>query len=203
MRMPRSVEDVIAHAAYDPVARRQRYLKNRQLKGRNKSAQSTPAPRPGIGSRVVESGNSASNLHANRTAITQAASSARQVAQIQGRLNVLKKHLSDLLAKKKASSSSDSTSSDSKSSKSEGATKADSKPKTAAQKAAAKKALKKAQETRAKEQKTTPDKTDTKTKTDATLDEQIAKTRSVISDVETKLRAAMDRARNQTASNGR
>lgn len=204
MRMPRSVDDVIQHAAYDPVARRERYLKTRQLKGRNGSVQAIPAPKAGVGSRVVEGGNASSNVHANRTQAIQAASAARQVAQIEGRLGTLKKHLNELLAKQKAEagSSSDSKSSDSTSSKSGGGTKGDSKPKTAAQKAAAKDALAKAQKERAKDQKATPDKKD-ETKTAPSLQEQIDKTRAVISDVESKLKAAKDLARNQTASNGR
>jgi hypothetical protein len=193
------VDDVIAHAVYDPVARRQRYLKSRRLKGRNPPA--APPPKVGLGSRVVEVGNAASafhpGAHVNKTAVAQAASNARQVAAIRGRLNDLKSHLKELLAKKKqeatSSSSSDSSKKDTKSSKSE--------PKTAKQKAAAKEALKKAQQERAKDQKTKPDKQEGGTS--LSLDEQITKTRAVITDVETKLRAAIDSARTQTASNGR
>lgn len=195
-----SIDDVIAHAVYDPVARRERYLRDRQLKGHKKGQ--TPVPKAGVGSRVVgDNPNSASHpsVHVNRSQIQQAASNARQVAAIKGRLADLKAHLNELLAKKKAestsSSSSDSSKSDSKDSKST------SEPKTAKQKAAAKEALKKAQKERAKDQKAEPDKQEGGVS--LSLDEQITKTRSVISDVETKLRAAIDSARTQTASNGR
>jgi hypothetical protein len=111
------------------------------------------------------------------------------VAVIKGKLGVLKKHLAELLAKKKASSSSDSKSSDSKSSKS-----GDGQKSTNNQQ----KSLEKAQKERAKQAKATPDK-----KPDMTLDEQISHTRAVIADVETKLHVAIEQARNQTASNGR
>lgn len=201
--MALDVDDIIAHAVYDPVARRQRYLKSRQLKGRKKGTAPQPAPKAGVGSRVVETGRSDSALHptgqVNRTRAAQAASNARQVAAIQGRLNDLKAHLNELLAKKKAesksSSSSDSSKSESKDSK-EASTKGADKPKTAKQKAAAKEALKKAQKERAKDQKAEPDKPDTQEGgTSLSLDEQITKTRAVITDVETKLRAAIDSAR--------
>lgn len=197
------VDDVIAHAVYDPVARRQRYLKGRQLKGRRPGLV-TPTPKVGVGSRVVDSGGARSSIHRSApgsAAAKQAASNARQVAAIQGRLSDLRAHLSELLAKKKAeatsSSSSDSSKSDTKD------TKKSSTPqhKTAKQKAAAKESLKKAQKERAKDQKTEPDKQEGGTS--LSLDEQITKTRSVITDVQTKLRAAIDSARTQTASNGR
>lgn len=192
------IDDVIAHAVYDPVARRQRYLKSRQLKGRQKGAVQ-PTPKVGVGSRVVGD-NPASSLHVNLTQAAQAASTARQVSAIQGRLNDLKAHLNELLAKKKqeatSSSSSDSSKSESKDSKT-----SPSKPKTAKQKAAAKEALKKAQKERAKDQKAEPNKPEGGTS--LSLDEQITKTRAVITDVETKLRAAIESARTQTASNSR
>lgn len=197
------VDDVIAHAVYDPVARRQRYLQSRQLKGRQKAVQ--PSPKAGVGSRVVgdnpnsTSHPSAGGVHVNRTKAMQAASSARQVAAIRGRLDALKSHLDELLAKKKqeatSSSSSDSSKSDTKD------TKSSSEPKTAKQKAAAKEALKKAQKERAKDQKAEPDKQEGGTS--LSLDEQITRTRSVITDVQTKLRAAIESARTETASNGR
>ena len=195
------VEDVIAHAVYDPVARRQRYLKNRQLKGRHPSA----FPKMGVGSRVIDSNAPGSGVHVptvGTAAARQAASNARQVAAIRGRLSDLKAHLNELLAKKKqAATSSSSSDSSKKSADSKDTKKGPDKPQTAKQKAAAKEALKKAQKERAKNQKKEPDK---KTGgTSLTLDEQITKTRAVITDVETKLRAAIDGARTQTASNGR
>jgi hypothetical protein len=173
--MGRSVDDVI-HSAfnkshYDPAQRHERYLRSRQLKGRQSGGQQLTG---GGGQGSAPPGLSA---HVNRTAI----------------------HLAELLAKKKASSSSDSKSSDSKSSKSgDGQKSTNNQPKTAAQKAAAKKSLEKAQKERAKQAKATPDK-----KPDMTLDEQISHTRAVIADVETKLHVAIEQARNQTASNGR
>ena len=205
--MALDVDDIIAHAVYDPVARRQRYLKTRQLKGRQKGTAPQPAPKAGVGSRVVETGRSDSSLHpsgqVNRTKAAQAASNARQVAAIQGRLGKLKAHLNELLAKKKTESKS-SSSSDSSKSETKDSTKASSEPKTAKQKAAAKEALKKAQKERAKDQKAEPNKPDTQEGgTSLSLDEQITKTRAVITDVETKLRAAINSARTQTASNGR
>lgn len=200
--MDLEVDDIIAHALYDPVARRQRYLKNRQLKGRKQGATPPPTPKVGLGSRVVESGNTGSALHpgvhVNRTAVMQAASNARQVAAIRGRLNDLKSHLSELLAKKKQEATG---SSDSKKSTTTDSTSSKSQPKTAKQKAAAKEALKKAQKVRAEKQKAEPDKQ--QGGTSLSLDDQITKTRSVITDVETKLRDAIDSARTQTASNGR
>jgi hypothetical protein len=195
--MGRSVDDVI-HSAfnkshYDPAQRHERYLRSRQLKGRQSGGQQLTG---GGGQGSAPPGLSA---HVNRTAILQSQSNARQVAVIKGKLGVLKKHLAELLAKKKASSSSDSKSSDSKSSKSgDGQKSTNNQPKTAAQKAAAKKSLEKAQKERAKQAKATPDK-----KPDMTLDEQISHTRAVIADVETKLHVAIEQARNQTASNGR
>lgn len=190
--------DIVVHSAfnkshYDPNQRHLRYLRNRQLKGRAGGGNAAGGGGSGGGTST------SSGVHVNRTQLTQEASSARQVAQIKGRLNGLKAHLKELLAKQKASSSSDSKSSDTKSSKS-GATKspADNKPKTAKQKAAAKEALAKAQKERAKTQKAKPDK-----KPDLSLSEQIDKTRAVIKDVESKLATVIEQARTQTASNGR
>lgn len=197
------VDDVIAHAVYDPVARRQRYLKTRQLKGRHPAP--PPAPKVGLGSRTVDSNAPLSTTHVSTARTRQQLSNARQeaqVAQIRGRLSALKAHLNELLAKKKAAATSSSSSDSSKKSEDSKDTKnTPSKPKTAKQKAAAKEALKKAQKERAKEAKQEPNK---KTGgTSLSLDEQITKTRAVITDVETKLRAAIDSARTQTASNGR
>lgn len=192
--MALDVEDVIAHAVYDPVARRERYMRTRKLKGRQPVGR-TP-PKAGVGSRIVDANAPLSTIHVSATAARQAESDARQVAAIQGRLSKLKAHLAELLAQKKASSTSKPKSSSS-TSKTDTKKTTNSKPKTAAQKQAAKESLKKAQEARAKEQKATPD------KTPLTLDEQITRTRAVIADVETKLRAALDRAHPQTASNGR
>jgi hypothetical protein len=193
------VDDVIAHAVYDPVARRQRYLKSRQLKGRQKNFV-PPPPKVGQGSRVVDAENANSSLHVNRTAAIQAASTARQAAAIRGRLSDLKAHLAELLAQKKAAATSSSKTASSKTAAKKTAS-TPAKPKTAKQKAAAKQALKKAQATRAKTQKAVPNKKPAPTS--LTLDEQITKTRAVITDVETKLRAVVDSARTQTASNGR
>lgn len=190
------VDDVIAHAIYDPAARRKRYLQSRQLKGRKPPV--GPVHIQTVdGRREVDGGTRIRNQslptgHVNRTAVSQAASNARQVAAIRGRLSDLKAHLSELLAKKKQEATSSSSSDSSKKTPS-----SNSKPKTAKQKAAAKKALKEAQKQRAKEPKKQQG------GTSLTLDEQITKARSVITDVETKLRAAIDSARTQTASNGR
>ena len=197
------VDDVIAHAVYDPVARRARYLASRKLKGRQPSTTATPPPKAGQGSRIVDSAVPGSNRHVSaqawETAQQQAESNARQVAAIKGRLNDLKAHLQELLAKKKAEATSSSSSKSSTSTTKD--SKSSNQPKTAKQKAAAKEALKKAQKERAKQQKSTPDKQEGGTS--LTLDEQITHTRAVITDVETKLRAALDGARTQTASNGR
>lgn len=201
--MPLNVDDVIAHAVYDPVARRERYLKSRQLKGRKPGQ--LPQPKAGLGSRIIDANapqstrHDARGLSANRTKAVQAASTVRQIAEIKGRLNKLYSHLKELLAKKEAESTGQSKKTSSKTST---ATKDTSKspnsqPKTAKQKAAAKESLKKAQEQRAKDQKATPD------KVPLTLDEQITRTRAVITDTETKLRAVMTSAQTQTASNGR
>lgn len=198
------VDDVIAHALYDPAARRQRYLKSRQLKGRG-TRNINEFPKMGVGSRVVDSSAPGSGVHVQTDATAaarQAASNARQVAQIKGRLSSLKAHLSELLAKKKqAATSSSSSDSSKKSADSKDTKKGPDKPQTAKQKAAAKEALKKAQKERAKDQKAEPDKQTGGTS--LSLDDQITKTRSVITDVETKLRAAVDSARTQTATNGR
>lgn len=196
-----AVDDVLRHAGvYDPAARHLRYIQNRQLKGRRPAA--TPMSRVGQGSRVVDSEDHNSGAHVSLTKQQQAASEARQVAAIKSRLDGLREQLNKLLAEQKA----DNKSSDSKkSSDSSTSDKKDSstpdKPKTAAQKAAAKKALKKAQEERAKDQKAAPDQKD---KPEArSTQEKIDHLRSVISDTEEKLRAAIERARNKTASNGR
>lgn len=202
MRMPRSVDDVIHSAVYDPAKRHQQYLRTRQLKGRRNGV---GPPKAGLGSRIVDANAPGSTVHVSKArmdaAARQAASNARQIAQIKGRLNTLRAHLKELLAKQKASSSSSSKSSTSSSSKTDEGTKGTSKPKTAAQKAAAKKSLAKAQQARAQQQKAEPDQKETKTP--VSLTEQIATTRAVISQVETKLRTAIEQARTQTASNGR
>jgi hypothetical protein len=201
--MPRlSVDDVIAHAVYDPVARRQRYLKTRQLKGRKSGG-----VKIGIGSRIIDANTPIGSSkhysgHVNVTQARQAASAAKQIADIKGRLDQLRSHLKDLLAKKAAQNQTQTKSKTSSSSKTEPSTKSNSsaadKPKTAKQKQAAKESLKKAQEVRAQQQKQEPN-----AKPDLTLDEQITRTRAVIADVQTKLRTAIERARTQTASNGR
>lgn len=201
------VEDVIAHAVYDPNARRERYLKTRKLKGRRKVVPPVRAP-IGVGSRVVDinapqSGKFRASNAKNLSILAAQQSSARQIAQITGRLNTLKAHLQELLAKKKqesTSSKTDKKSSTSSSSSTKSGGNTNTQPKTAKQKQAAKESLKKAQEARAKDQKATPDK---KKAPSLTLDEQITRTRAVISDVEAKLRTAKEQSRTQTASNGR
>lgn len=205
------VEDVIAHAVYDPVGRHLRYLKSRQLKGRQPGRNINAVPKIGLGSRVIDANRPMSGKHVPThatTAAVQAASNARQIAEIRGRLSSLKAHLAELLAKQKqaatkAKKSSSSNSSKTSSTKPQTAAQkaAANKPKTAKQKAAAKQALKKAQATRAQNQKNAPNKPTGEAS--LSLSEQITKTRAVITDVETKLRAAIDRARTQTASNGR
>ena len=196
------VDDVIAHAVYDPVARRERYLKNRQLKNRQRA---TPAPKIGQGSRVVDANipkaSADHGIKANLDAAArQAASNARQVTALRGRLDDLKAHLAELLAKKKAEATKGKSSSDSskKSTDKTAANTGPTKPKTAKQKQAAKEALKKAQTERAKQAKLEPNKPTGGPS--GTLDEQITQARAVITDVETKLRAAIDSARTQTAS---
>ncbi len=199
-----AVDQVLMHGGvYDPVARRQRYLRDRQLKGKTAAVQPTPGPKLGQGSRRAEVGLAGSGTHAMtaRTARErQLASNARQVAQIKDRLDGLHEQLRKLLAEQKASSSSASTKSSASTSSNQNSTPTPgpSKPKTAAQKAAAKKALKKAQDARAKEQKQQPDQ-----KQPMTTSEKIDHLRTVISDTEDQLRAALERARTQTASNSR
>lgn len=195
------VEDVIAHAVYDPQARRERYLKTRKLKGRQR-ANAQGSGHFGLGSRVVDANipvaSSGHGTKANLSAkARQQASDARQIAQITGRLNALKAHLQVLLAQKKKESTSSKTdkksSTSSSSSTTSGGTKA-SQPKTAKQKQAAKESLKKAQEARAKQQKATPDKKPAPAPS-LSLDEQIKRTRATIADVETKLRTAIEQSR--------
>lgn len=195
----RSVDDVIAHAVYDPVARRQRYLKNRQLKGRQPGI--VPI-KVGQGSRVVDLQAPNTGLHASRAkkiaADNAAASQARQVAAIKAKLADLKAQLNKLLVQAKA----DQKSSASKSSTTKKST-APSKPKTAAQKAAAKKSLAKAQKASAAAKKAAPNQPAKPTPTARTPQEQISHLRTVISDTEAKLRAAIESTRQKTASNGR
>lgn len=186
-----NVDEVLAHAGvYDPAARRQRYLENRQLKGRKPGQ----APDPGHDSSSTGPPAAKPGLH---TVANQAVSSARQVAALQARLSTLKAALQKLLAEAESSSSSDSTSSSS--TKKGGESPDANKPQTAKQKAASKKALEEAQKERAKEAKKNPE----PKKAEPTKAEKIAHLRSVIADVQTKLRAALEKARNQTASNGR
>lgn len=196
--MPLDVDEVIAHAVYDPVARRERYLKERRLKGRPTGV------KIGQGSRIVDAntpiGSSRHYPSVNVTQIRQEASAARQIAGIKTRLASLKAHLKELLAKKAATEkSSTSSSSESKSStQSKTTNTTQTKPKTAKQKQAAKESIKKAQQASAQKQKATPN-----AKPDLTLDEQIKRTRAVIADVTTKLKTVEARVKNQTASNGR
>jgi len=199
--MSMSVDDVIAHAVYDPVARRERYLRERQLKGR-------PKPRApikiGPGARIIDANTpigSARHYSAASAAARQAASDARQVAAITKRLDGLKAHLRELLAKKKAESAKKSTSSSTtkKTDTTKTSTTQD-KPKTAAQKQAAKESLAKARKAREAKKAASPT---TTTAPSLTLDEQISKTRAVINTVEAQLRAVKEKSSTQTASNGR
>ena len=198
--MGMSVDDVI-HSAfnkvhYDPAQRHERYLRQRQLKGRQGGSVD---PGAGGGGNFNPPGGLP---HVNRTQAQQAASSARQIAQIKGRLSNLKAHLKELLAKQKAEqakSSSSSKSSTSTASKS-GATKGPTPPQTAKQKQAAQQNVKKAQQASAAKQKATPDQ---KPK-ELPLEDQIVRTRAIISVVESKLKTAIEQSStSQTASNGR
>lgn len=194
--MLNSVDDVLAHAGiYDPAARRERYLRNRQLKGRKPGAtiDKKDDPRFNNESGIKEDTSNGPKLIGKNK---QAASTARQAAALKSRLASLRAELKKLLADAGSSSSSSSTSSSS--SKSGGSSKTSSKPKTAKQKQAARESLKEAQKERAKEADKKPEKKDEPTK-----EERIAHLRSVIKDVESKLRAVLDKARTQTASNGR
>lgn len=195
--MPSNVDDVLVHAGvYDPNARRERYLRDRELKGRRPGQQPINGQsRNGSSSSVSAVLTRGPNL---QTQANQAASATRQAAALRGRLTTLRAALTKLLAEAKSGSSSTSSSSSSK--KGGGSEKSDGpkKPQTAKQKAAAEKALKEAQKERAKDQKAEPDKKEAPSK-----EEQIAHLRSVIKDVEGKLRAVLERARPQTASNGR
>lgn len=184
-----SVDEVLAHAGvYDPAARRERYLRNRELKGR------APGQTDDAGGDPAGNGNSSGPSSVPVTQVNAAASATRQVAALKARLASLQAALQKLLADAESSSSSETSSSSTKKGGSE--TKdGPEKPKTAKQKAAAKEALKEAQKERAKEADKKPD--------EPTKEEKIAKLRATISDVQSKLRAALERARNQTASNGR
>lgn len=195
------VDDVIAHAIYDPVARRQRYLRKRQLKGRQPGQQGAPFPKAGQGSRVVDANMPGSTRHVNLTELAAKHSAERQIAAIRGRLSALKAHLAELLAKKKQASTSSKPATKSTASSSATKPATPAQPKTAKQKAAAKASLKKAQLARASQQKAVPNQVTPATT--LTLDEQITRTRAVIADVETKLRTAIEQLRTQTASNGR
>lgn len=196
--MPPNVDEILVHAGiYDPTARRQRYLRDRQLKGRQPGSTMNKSddPRFNNESGIKEDTSNGPSLH---TKANQAASNARQVAALKGRLASLKAALQKLLADAKSSSSSDSASSSS--SKKGGGSSSKNEPKTSKQKAAAKKALVEARKERAKD---APAKKEPEEKDTSTKEEKIAHLRSVISDVESKLRAALERARPQTASNGR
>jgi hypothetical protein len=179
----RNVDYMISHAIYDPAARRERYLKTRQLKGRQKAGEADPNARPDR--RTVRV---ASSRHAQAN---RAASQARQVAAFRERLTNLRAQLEKLLA------SAGTTSKTSSSSSKSGSSSAKGKPMTAKEKADARKASEKYR----KEHPTK--KTDTPDKTAPTKEEQIKHLRAVIADVESKLRAAIVRAQTQTASNGR
>jgi len=187
-----SIEEVLEHAGvYDPVARRQRYLRDRQLKGRRPGAQLTTNGNQSNGSSI-------GTVAISRTRANQAVSTERQAAELRARLSKLRAALQKLLAEAKSSSSSSSKSSSSSTKSGGSSTK--NQPQTAKEKAAAKKNLEKARKERTKEAAKTPD---AKKKTEPTKEEQIAHLRSVIRDVEAKLRAVLDNARTQTASNGR
>mgnify|MGYP001588856397 CR=1 FL=1 len=195
--MPSSVDDILAHAGvYDPTARRQRYLRDRELKGRG-PGQPPPGGQSSNGSSSGGGSSGSGSVLSLHTKANQAVSATRQAAALRARLTTLRSALEKLLAEAKSGSSSTSSSS-SKKGGSEDKSKGPDKPQTAKQKAAAENALKKAQEERAKQQKAEPDKKEAPSK-----EEQIAHLRSVIKDVESKLRAVLDRARPQTASNGR
>jgi hypothetical protein len=187
MRMPLSVDEVIAHAVYDPVARRQRYLEKRQLKGRQKGQQNSDG-----GGNNVRPIKTAPSLHAKANAD---ASSARQVAALKARLETLRSALKKLLAEVETTPSSKDSSS---SSKSKGGSNKGDKPMTATEKADARKASE-------KYRKEHPQKTDKAkdTPNQPTKEEQIAHIRSVIKDVRAKLQSVLEQARTQTASNGR
>lgn len=185
--MLRSVDDVIAHAVYDPVARRQRYLETRQLKGRDKGQQDS-----GGGGDNVRPINSAPSLHAKANA---AASNARQAAALKARLETLRSALKKLLAEVESDSSSKDSSS---SSKSKGGSNKGDKPMTAKEKADARKASEKYRKEHPQKTDKSKDKPDKPTK-----EEQIAHIRSVIKDVKAKLQSVLEQARTETASNGR
>lgn len=183
-----SVDEVLAHAGvYDPAARRERYLQDRLLKGRAGGQQ----PDSGGNQSGGTGGGSAPVL---RTKAQQAASATRQVAALQARLSSLKGALQKLLAE--AVSSSSSATPSSSSTKKGGATEK-GEPSTAAEKADARKASEKYRDKN-------PEKTkDDANKAEPTKEEKIAHLRSVIKGVESQLRAALERARNQTAPNSR
>lgn len=180
--MPKNAEAFIEHAIYDKQKRHERYMRTRQLKGRQHS-------------QGQDSGSKQSKdtgpAPATKTIANQQASVARQVAALRGRLEDLRAKLQSLLAEASSSSSSSSSSSTSGGSSSKG------KPMTAQEKADARKASQKYRDTHPnKDKKSTSKSTPTK-------EEQIAHIRAVIADVESKLRAALEKARTQTASNGR
>jgi len=182
--MTLSAEKFIEHAVYDAKKRHERYMKTRRLKGRQHGQNQDTGPgRPG---------EKAGPAPVNKTVANQQASNARQIADLKARLSELRAKLQSLLAEVTSSSSSSSSSS-----KSGEGSSSKGKPMTAQEKADARKASQKYRDTHpSKDKKSSSKSTPTK-------EEQIAHIRAIIADVESKLRAALEKARTQTASNGR
>jgi hypothetical protein len=192
--MPRNAEEFIAHAVYDPKARRERYLRSRHLKGRQRAFPLGP-PKAGPGSRIVDTNARGSTRHVSKAAMdaaaAQAASTARQVAAIEGRLSHLKELRTQLIAKIKAEHArAASTSPAKKTTPTKKSTKP-APPKTAKQKQAAKQSLAKARAAKKAAAPATP------AKPTLTLQQQLDHVNNVIDQVETTLKQV--KARTQTA----
>lgn len=188
----RNADEFIAHAVYDPKARRERYLRSRQLKGRQ--FQLGP-PKAGPGSRIVDTNAPGSTRHVSKAAMdaaaAQALSTARQVSAIEGRLSHLKELRTQLIGKIRAEHQRAAPTTKKAASTTTAKKTTQSKPKTEAQKQAAKQSLAKARDAKKAAAPTPP------AKPTLTLQQQLDHVNNVIDQVESTLKQV--KARTQTA----
>lgn len=129
---------------YDPVQAREYYLRTRELKGREKANAKPPASRSPLPRTKAAPKKAAAIPSMQNRQAKQKAATAKRVAELKGRLDLLKLYLKGLLDEAKAKSgekpNKDKPKDDPKTAKS-GSGKSD--PKTASEKAKAAKAAKK------------------------------------------------------------
>jgi uncharacterized protein YceH (UPF0502 family) len=176
--------------AYDPAARRERYLRNRQLKGRRSGRQDEP-----VGSRGPSSTTSTADRHRREA--------EARLAALKQRLTELRTKLEDKLAEAKARSGVETKKDNTPSTSSKASSKTgggSSKPTTAKEK-------REASERWEKHKKENPDKSTPK---EPSVQAEIEQIRQQIEDIRAKLKAAVEKARQsstqaktETAAEGR